>query len=59
MNQAKYEEMLKDVLKLKTINDDSFNDSYIDVQCFPLNYLESLKEMDLKLQSEPLFLKVC
>lgn len=56
LNQSKHEEMLKDILKNKTVHDDSFCDS-TDLEGFPLNNLNSLKEMDLKLQSDTWYYK--
>eukprot|EP00102_Acyrthosiphon_pisum_P018510 XP_016655720.1 PREDICTED: uncharacterized protein LOC107882192 [Acyrthosiphon pisum] len=56
LNQSKHEEMLKEILKNKTVQDDSFCDT-ADLEGFPLNNLNSLKEMDLKLQSDTLFYK--
>ncbi|KAL5244020.1 hypothetical protein ACI65C_011430 [Semiaphis heraclei] len=48
--------MLKDILKNKTVHDDSFCDT-TDLEEFPLNNLNSLKEIDLKLQSDKLYYK--
>lgn len=48
--------MLKDILKNKTVHDNSFFDT-TDLEGFPLNNLISLKEMDLKLQSDQLYYK--
>jgi len=56
LNQSKHEEMLKEILKNKTVQDDSFSDS-TDLEGFPLNSLNSLKEMDLKLQSDTNYYK--
>lgn len=56
LNQSKHEEMLKEILKNKTVQDDSFSDS-TDLEGFPLNSLNSLKEMDLRLQSDTNYYK--
>ena len=48
---------MKNILKLKTINDDSFDNSYTEIQGFPLNDVNTLKEMDLKLESDSFFYK--
>lgn len=56
LNQSKHEEMLKDILKNNTAHDDSFNDN-TDLEGFPLNNLNSLIEVDLKLKSDSLYYK--
>lgn len=56
LNQSKHEEMLKDILKTKTVHDDSFYDN-TDLEGFPLNNLNSLEEIDLKLKSDTLYYK--
>lgn len=56
LNQSKHEEMLKDILKNNSVHDDSFHDN-TDLEGFPLNNLNSLKEVDSKLKSDTLYYK--
>lgn len=56
LNQSKHEEMLNDILKNKTVHDDSFYEN-TDLEEFPLTNLNSLKEVDFKLKSDTLYYK--